>query len=416
MHRSSAMTGPGGSGWSHGGDRVTHVSYHRKPGFFQKAGDSLCGAVFGFILLVAAVPVLFLNEGRAVQTAQSLDEGLANCVSLRYGSPPFESNEQRLIHISGELSSRMPLEDTQFGVSMTAFRLERRVEMLQWVESQETREYEDRGETRRETTYSYNRDWRSDLVRSDSFEESLRHRNPAMFPISSSTFESPVVNVGEFSLSNGLLSKLRTESTIQPQSVARLRLGPGQKIWDSYVVQAVDPYNFQVGDVRIRWVYMGCTQDTGGQAMSGQLCVPQQVSIVGRQVGSTIGAYQTNAGDVLWLLYEGTMSAKAIFDAEHSSNNAWTWVLRLLGFFMMFIGLSLITSIVTAITSYIPFLGALVSFGVFLLNISLAMSLSLLVIAIGWLRYRPVLAMTLLAIGMMPYLVANLKSKPKSED
>lgn len=55
------MSGPGG--WSHGGpDRVTRVSYHRRAGFFEQVGNSVCGAVFGVVLIIAACPLLFWNE------------------------------------------------------------------------------------------------------------------------------------------------------------------------------------------------------------------------------------------------------------------------------------------------------------------------------------------------------------------
>ena len=65
--------------------------------------------------------------------------------------------------------------------------------------------------------------------------------------------------------------------------------------------------------------------------------------------------------------------------------------------------------------SFIPLVRELVSFGVMILNFSLAASLSLFVIALGWLRYRPALSLTLLAIGAMPYIIAKLSQK-KSDD
>ena len=53
----------GSGGWSHGdADRVTHVSYHRRPGFFEQAGNSVCGAVVGVFLIIACCPLLFMNE------------------------------------------------------------------------------------------------------------------------------------------------------------------------------------------------------------------------------------------------------------------------------------------------------------------------------------------------------------------
>ena len=43
-------------------DTHTRVTYRRNPGYFERVGGSFCGAFIGFIILVAAFPVLFLNE------------------------------------------------------------------------------------------------------------------------------------------------------------------------------------------------------------------------------------------------------------------------------------------------------------------------------------------------------------------
>ena len=37
--------------------------------------NSIKSVIFGFVLFVVAFPLLFWNEGRAVQTARSLEEG-----------------------------------------------------------------------------------------------------------------------------------------------------------------------------------------------------------------------------------------------------------------------------------------------------------------------------------------------------
>ena len=40
---------------------------------------------------------------------------------------------------------------------------------------------------------------------------------------------------------------------------------------------------------------------------------------------------------------------KAIFDKEHAANNMMTWVLRVVGWFIMFVGFGFMTSIVTTL-------------------------------------------------------------------
>ena len=43
-------------------DSHTTVSYRRDPGYFERVGGSFCGIFVGFLLLLAAFPVLFFNE------------------------------------------------------------------------------------------------------------------------------------------------------------------------------------------------------------------------------------------------------------------------------------------------------------------------------------------------------------------
>lgn len=56
-------TGGYGDGVSSGyTDSHTRVTYKRNPGYFERVGSSFCGITVGFVVLLAAFPVLFLNE------------------------------------------------------------------------------------------------------------------------------------------------------------------------------------------------------------------------------------------------------------------------------------------------------------------------------------------------------------------
>jgi len=55
----------------------------------SRIGESIKGVLIGLVLIVGSVIGLFWNEGRAVQTAKSLAEGLASwSTSIRRGSIP----------------------------------------------------------------------------------------------------------------------------------------------------------------------------------------------------------------------------------------------------------------------------------------------------------------------------------------
>ena len=95
---------------------------------------SIKSVLFGALLFVAAFPTIFCNEGRAVQTARSLDEGAGVVTSISPGlvDPTLEG---RLVHLSGATRTDEVLEDKEFGVSANAIKLIREVEMFQWEQS-----------------------------------------------------------------------------------------------------------------------------------------------------------------------------------------------------------------------------------------------------------------------------------------
>src|SRR5690242_11372948 len=94
----------------------------------------LKSAVFGLLLVVAAVVLLFWAEGRAVATARALEEG-AGIVLSADSSKLDPANEGKLVHISGDAVAQGVPADTRFGITAEgAVRLVREVEMLQWKE------------------------------------------------------------------------------------------------------------------------------------------------------------------------------------------------------------------------------------------------------------------------------------------
>ncbi len=50
--------------------------------YFQKMSNSFGGMCFGFILFLGAFPLLWWNEGRAVDYYQAINEGRKNVVAI----------------------------------------------------------------------------------------------------------------------------------------------------------------------------------------------------------------------------------------------------------------------------------------------------------------------------------------------
>src|SRR5688500_5995550 len=111
---------------------VTHQSW------FGRIRESFKSFVVGLAMFVAAFPVLFYNEGRAVRTEKSLEEGQGAVVTVA-ADAVNPANEKKLVHMTGAAATTETLSDPEFGVATNAIKLRRNVEMYQWKEKEETK-------------------------------------------------------------------------------------------------------------------------------------------------------------------------------------------------------------------------------------------------------------------------------------
>uniref|UniRef100_A0A8C4T5Z7 Transmembrane protein 43 n=1 Tax=Erpetoichthys calabaricus TaxID=27687 RepID=A0A8C4T5Z7_ERPCA len=387
------------------GDMHLKVTSRKKPGFLERLSDTAGGVVAGIALFTFSFYVLFTNEGRALKTAASLDEGLSLVVSLQDINSVDRQNDGHLVHLSGPLNTPQPLFDPNYRISISAVKLKRQVEMYQWVEYDESREYEENGEVKTETKYSYNTEWRPEVINSRNFDKEIGHTNPSAMAVESVTVVSPDVSVGSFHLSTGLIDKV--------DNFKKLHLGslgiwdPFLTIDDDYFYHTANPKRPEVGDVRVSFFYAGLS----GQNIN--LGHPDLVTVIAQQRGEQLVSYKTKVGDTLEILYQEALSAMEVFEREHGFNSMKTWALRMAGWMMMFLGVSLMTRIFHTLVDWLPIVRNLVDLGLKLFAASVATSLSLLTIATGWLFYRPVWAIAIAALAALPIIIAKSKAPQK---
>lgn len=153
----------------------------------------------------------------------------------------------------------------------------------------------------------------------------------------------------------------------------------------------------QVGDVRIKWTYVPETMP---------------ISVVSQQTGNTFSPYIAENGYDVDLLQVGTHNKQAMFQQAHDSNTMMTWLLRFLGWLMMFMGIKMILKPLSVLGDVIPFIGSIIEFGAGIIAFIVASVVALVVIAIAWLFYRPVIAIILLAAagGLIYWFIKRKKS------
>ena len=371
------------------------VSVTSSQSWLGRIGGAIVGVLFGIILFLLAFPLLIWNEGRAIKRAKTLEFGSRSVISVP-ASPIDSANNGKLVHITGETAAAGPAEDPIFGVSAPVIKLLRNVEMYQWKEDQKSETQKKLGGGEETvTTYSYQKTWSSSLIDSGEFHKEDGHQNPGEMPVSTETFIADDVTVGDYSLPDSLTDLIGNYQAFPVKNKPDLD-EPIQVVNGGYFI-GKNPKEPVIGDLRINF----------------EVAKPGPVSIVAAQNGRTFEEYEVKGLGSIELLEDGTHNADSMFATAQQTNTVITWLLRLGGFFLMFIGIALITKPISVFADVIPFLGNIAEFGLGLMGLLIAVPLSLTTIALAWLAYRPLIGvpLLLLAIGSLVLGIKALRKK-----
>lgn len=394
-------------------DEFTDVEY---TGWGSKIMNSIGGVVIGILLFIVSFPILFWNEGRAVHTAQDLAEGKGNVVSIADASKLDSAAEGKLVHLTGKADTTAELKDDKFGVQALAIRLVREVEMYQWQQEQKKEKKKKLGggeQTVTKTTYK--KVWSAEPIASDTFKYPKGHTNPPM-PYKSETWTADKVTLGAYKLTPDLVKQISGDTKIPSvketlDSVPETLRGKLQ-LKDGYLYQAAPQ------DAAASKEKAAATEDSGGGdyavdepdsapgATLGDVRIqfkmvkPATVSIVSRLRGDTFEPYKAGSGTTIDRLMMGDKSAAAMFEQMESENAMLTWILRLVGFVLMAVGIALCFQPLVAIADVIPIMGDILGAGTVIVAIGLALPLALITIALGWVTYRPLVGIPLLVVAV----------------
>ncbi|MBX3576867.1 MAG: TMEM43 family protein [Rhizobiaceae bacterium] len=356
--------------------------------WFTRIKNSVVGVLVGIILIIACVIGLFWNEGRAVQTARSLTEGAGIVVSV--GADSVETaNDGKLIHVSGTTTTTSTPTDSMFAISAPGIRLVRTAEMYQWTEKSESKTQDKLGGGQETvTTYTYSKEWSDEPNDSSNFKQPAGHENPPM-EIRSQQFQVPDAKLGAFTLSDNVISMIGGEKV--------LPVTPDQ----AAAIDAAYQGNKRVTVAENR-IYLGFNSTSpaiGDYRISYEIAPTGATSIIGKQQNGGFEPYQTEAGDALLMVSEGTVTADKMFEDAQTANTVITWILRLVGLIVMIIGFALIMAPLSVLAAVIPFLGRLVGMGTGIIAFVLGILLTSVTIAVAWFWYRPIVSIIVIAVG-----------------
>ncbi|WP_269524222.1 TMEM43 family protein [Coraliomargarita parva] len=368
--------------------------------WFSRIGGAFKGILIGIIAVLVAVALLTWNEGRAVKRYKTLKEGAGAVVAVSPESV-LPGNEGKLVHLSGHALAGSTASDPLFKVEVPALALNREVEMYQWKEktSKETKKKLGGG-TETVTTYDYTKSWSAQHIDSSRFKHPQEHANPSEIRFRNESFVAIPVQLGAFTLTTSQIRMIGTSETYTFPSDYSPPSNLGEHTQSPTTLYfGKNPDSPEIGDIRI----------------SFKVAPEQDISIVAAQTGNSFQAYQTKAGGTIHLLETGLVSAPAMIQIAQDSNKFLTWVLRGVGLVILFIGFNMILAPISVMADVVPFIGNLVEAGTGLIALLLAGLVGLVTIAVAWIVFRPILAISLLVVGIAcAYLIFSKIKSAKS--
>ena len=448
-------------------------------GYGTRVGNSFKAIGSGFLMFVLGTALLWWNEGRAVKTEKMLDEAGNAYVEMENPNKKDASLEGELICGTAMATTEDSLVDTQFGIGAKAISIRRNVEYYQWVEhSQTKREDKLGGKEVTTTTYTYTKEWVSSPIESSDFHDpAYQNKNSVLTTIDESEQWAENVKWGAYTLSESLFHRISSREAIdlaiaedllkqfdkstqaayerahglvntainkisqpaqpvqQPAQVAipdsikallpdsvRAKLDSIQAVTDSLNKQMANAENkmdLQYVHQASNVLYFGRvpgSPEVGDVRVTFEKVVPAKVTIMAVVDGDSFKPYKAKNGKRFQTLVMGKKSGDEIIEGEKEANNMILWALRILGIVIIIGGLKGIFGFLETILKVVPFIAGIFGWGVGIVCTVVGIVWSLIVIALAWLFYRPVLAICLLAIAGFLIWVFAFKGKDKLKE
>ena len=385
-------------------------------GYGTRVKQSFKSIATGFTLFLSATAMLWWNEGNSVKTADMLDEAQSVCEVMENPSKKDASLEGQLICGTAMAVTTDSLIDKDFGIGVNAISVKRTAEYYQWHETktEETKEMKD-GSEKKKITYDYRKGWSPSPINSSNFKKTHGHTNVVLADIDDDVQWAEHVSFGAYNLSLSMIHSIDTYEPFKIDLSDNLMRQLDKTIQASYEryyekkeVSGTDYNYIHMNDNQL---YLGLEPGSpmiGDVRVSFEKVAPaHEVTVVAVVAGDSFLPFRAKNGYTLEKLVMGKKDMDQFFEDEQNSNTLKTWMLRILGIMMVIGGLKLIFGFVETLLKIVPFLSSIIGWGVGVICTVLGFVWSMIVIAIAWLFYRPVLGITLLVIaGFLIWLFA----------
>jgi len=445
-------------------------------GYGTRVGNSFRAIGSGLLLFVLGTALLWWNEGRAVKTEKMLNEAGNAYVEMENPNKKDASLEGELICGTAMATTEDSLVDAQFGIGAKAIAMHRTVEYYQWVEhAQEKSEDKLGGKEVTTTTYTYSKEWVRRPIDSSQFKDpAYQKKNMVLTTVEDAEQYAENVSFGAYKLSESLIHQISSDEGMElaisedllkqfdkaaqtayerfygvvkkqqpvqqpvqqlliPDSVRALLSDSAKAVIDSIQayndsIKAVTDslmanaenkkdlaYIHQAGNVLYYGRVPG-SPEVGDVRVTFEKVVPAKVTVMAVVDGDSFKPFKAKNGKRFQTLVMGKKSGDEIIDAAKESNNALLWIFRLVGILMVIGGLKGIFGFLSTILKVVPFIANIFGWGIGIVCTVIGIAWSLIIIAIAWLFYRPLLGITLLALAGFLIWVFAFKGKDKLKE
>ncbi len=425
-------------------------------GYGTRLGNSFKGILTGLVMIVLGTCLLWWNEGRAVKQRDANEGALEQTIEVADISTVNPEYNGKMIHASGEAKTDEMLSDGLFGINENAFRISRDVEYYQWIEKTEKKTEEHLGGSETTTTtYYYEKGWTDTPVQSDKFKEA-GHNNFVLTKIESKDLIAQNASFGAYQLPQNFIAQIggseaynvnlskdkmdefekAVEKCLRQQGIQgeREEVTENTIAKDTTINSAADSTGTMVAEsnkptiieenedykyvaVNGNIVYLG--QDSNNPKVGDVRITfrisrqPQVVTVWADVKGNTFGIHAEKNGYTVGGLTTGVSTLQESFQQEESTNTAMAWIFRVIGVILVFFGFKGLFGILVTLLKVVPFLANIANVGVNIVCGLLAGIWSLIIIALAWIFYRPVLAIILLLCGIALTFFLIKRSKEK---
>ncbi len=390
----------------------------------SRVGNSIKNILVGIILFIGSTVLLWWNEGRTVKTSDANEAAYEETIPVSDISVLNSQLNGKMIHANGEAITHDSLIDTQFGIGTTATKLIREVEYYQWEEKSSTKT-EDKfgGREEKTTTYTYDKKWVSAPINSSNFKDpSYTNKNFVVSTVESEIFTASDVDFGAYKLPPFLISQISGEQDFYFTLPADIKKSLNNQVKNALqlkgsIAEAALQPNAEYVHVNGNTIYLGANPDVphiGDVRITFSKVLPSNtVTVWAKVVNNTFEQFTCKNGYTVSTLNMGTQSLDETFQNEQEANSTLAWILRLVGLVLVYIALRLIFELLTTILKVVPFIANIADFGSTIVCGIVGLAWTLIVIALAWIFYRPILAILILVAVAALIVLFVKKAKAK---